>query len=156
MAVDLDFLASGDKPALLALSDHELLSNMQSVLASLEYKMHVAADHEEFDRLFSGVQYPIVVIEDLFCATTRAENRTLTMLQHMPMQLRRHAVVVLIGDSYETMNTMQAYQLSVHAVVHRGDLPGFGRILLKTLAENDFFLSTYRDIQNRLAIGQSL
>ena len=72
------------------------------------------------------------------------------------MQLRGHAVVVLLGDGYETMNTFQAYQQSVHVVVHRGDLPGLGRILLKSVAENDLFLSTYRDIPNRLAIGKDV
>jgi len=156
MATDLEFLAPGDKPALLALSDYELLANVQSVLSSLDYKMHIAADHEEFDRLFSGVQYPVVILEDLFSATTRAENRSLMNLQRMPMQLRRHAVVVLLGDGYETLNTFQACQQSVHVVVHRGDLPGFGRILLKSVADNDLFLSTYRDIQNRLAVGKGV
>ncbi len=156
MQTDLDFLSPGDKPALLALTDYELLANVQSVLAALDYKMHIASDHEEFDRLFHAVQYPLIVIEDHFAATSRAENRSLQALQQMSMNLRRHAVVALLGDGYETMNSLQAFQQSAHVVIHRADLPGLGRILLKTIADNDLFLSTFRDIQNRLAVGEEI
>ncbi len=156
MPTDLGFVAPGDKPALLALTDYELLGNVQSILASLDYKMHIAADHEEFDRLFGTLQYHLVVMEDRFSSPTVAENRSLVMLQHLPMQLRRHAVVALLGDSCETLNTMQAFHQSVHIVVNRADLVNFGRLVLKAISDNDLFLATYRDIQNRLALGQEV
>jgi hypothetical protein len=156
MPADLEFLSPGDKPALLALTNYELLANVQSVLAALDYKMHIASGHEEFDRLFSAVQYPLVVLEDHFASTARPDNRSLVTLQQMPMNLRRHAVIALLGDGYETMNALQAFQQSVHVVIHRADLPGLGRILLKTIADNDLFLGTFRDIQNRLATGEEI
>ena len=44
------------------------------------------------------------------------ENPTLQALQNMPMPQRRHAIILLLGGSVETLNAMQAFQHSVQVV----------------------------------------
>ena len=89
-------------------------------------------------------------IEELFAANVPEENRSLLALQSMPMAQRRHAVVVLVGDSYVTFNPMQALQLSAHAVLNRSEMFLLIQLLQKIVADNDLFYKAYRSAQNRV------
>jgi hypothetical protein len=155
MPADFEFLSATDKPALLALSTMEWLATAQTVLAELGYKVHTAAGPEDFTNRFAAVQYQVVVIEEMYSCASAAENVTLKSIQVMPMPQRRHCVFILLGDSFQTMNPMQAYQQSVHGVVHRDDLLTLGAITQKCVGDNDTFLRTYRDTMQRMAEGKA-
>ena len=105
-------------------------------------------------RRFSALNYQLVVVEELFAARTPEENVTLRTLQWMPMARRRHTVAVLISDRHQTMNVMQAFQQSVHAVVNKADLSSMGSIVQKTVSDNDLFLHSYREVQAAAARGK--
>src|SRR5574342_70457 len=100
MADRFDFLSATDKPALLAFSTPEWLEAAKTALTELGYKVHTAATHGDFLIRFSQIRYQVVVLEELFAANPLEENLTLKSLQTMPMGQRRHATVILCGDSY--------------------------------------------------------
>ena len=58
--------------------------------------------------------------------------------------------VFLVGAGMETLNTMQAFAQSVHCVINYSELQIFPELVQKTVAENDMFLTTYREIQRRV------
>src|SRR5215470_1130922 len=97
MSTEYDFLAPSDKPALLGLSTPELQETAKTALDQLGYKVHTAVNHGEFLHKFAQVPYQVVVLEELFSATTPEENESLIALQRMPMNLRRQAVIILFG-----------------------------------------------------------
>jgi len=66
------------------------------------------------------------------------------------MAQRRHAVFFLLGAAFETLNTLQAFSQSVHCVVNYTEIPVIGQLIQKTVAENNLFLNTFRDIQHRV------
>jgi hypothetical protein len=72
----------------------------------------------------------------------------------MPMSVRRHVVVILIGHEYETLNQMQAFQQSVHAVVNPRDMRNLPQIIQHVVSENDLRLAIYRGIQLEMAQGK--
>src|SRR5688500_18299984 len=152
---DFDFISTEDKPALLALSTIEWLATAKTTLLDLGYKVHIADNHEDFQTRFSAVQYQVISIEELFAANNPQEKLTLTNLQHMPVSHRRHATIILLGDSFQTMNAMQAFQQSVHAVVNRAELSLLGQVVQKVVADNQLFLSTYLSTQRRIAEGKT-
>ncbi len=154
MAIEFDFTSPADKPALLAISSPRLMAEVRDVLTELGYAVHPAANHEDFLARFSQVQYQLVVVEELFSAAAPAENKTLLVLQNMPMPQRRHAVVILVGESFLTRNALQAFQQSVHAVVQSDDMPILPRVIQQAVAENSLFLNTYRETQLRIAQGK--
>ena len=154
MPVEFDFTSPTDKPALLGLSSPTFLNLASPALAELGYKVHEAVNHEDFLQRFSQLQYQLIVLEENFNAALPEENLSLAALQRMQMGIRRHTVIVLIGDSFYTQNSLQAFQLSVHAVVHPNELPAIGKIVQQTVAEANLFLATYRDTQNRIAQGK--
>ena len=149
--MDFDFITATDKPALIALSTPELQETAKNALDQLGYKVHTAVNHGEFLHKFAQVSYQVVVIEELFSATTPEENESLIALQRMPMSLRRHSTVVLFGFSMATFNPMQAYQQCVHAVVNPSEMFLLIQLVQKAVADNDLFLHTYREVQRRAA-----
>ena len=147
---NFDFISTTDKPALLAFSTPEWLDTARTALAELGYKVHTAATHGDFLIRFSQVRYQIVIVEECFAANSMAENLTLQALQEMPMSQRRHATVLLFGDSFQTFTPMQAFQFSVHAVINSSELFLFKQLIEKAIADNTLFLHSYREAQARL------
>ena len=154
MDLDLELISSGDKTALLALSTLEWLATTKSVLNEMGYKVHSAGNHEDFLLRFGRVQYQVVIVEELFASSTAVENLALKQLQQMPMNQRRNTVSILIGGYCQTLNPMQAFQQSVHAVINPSDLPQLQPIVQQTTANHDLFLKVYRDSELRMAQGQ--
>jgi hypothetical protein len=150
MSSNFDFISTTDKPALLAFSTPEWLDTARTALAELGYKVHTAATHGDFLIRFSQVRYQIVILEECFAANSMEENLTLQALQLMPMSQRRHASVILFGNSFQTFTPMQAFQQSVHAVINSSELFLFKQLIEKAIADNTLFLHSYREAQARL------
>ena len=149
MTKQFDFVSASDKPALLAFSTPEWLEAAKAALEELGYKVHTAATHSDFLIRFSQVHYQVVILEELFAANNISENLTLRALQVMPMNERRHATIILFGDSFQTFTPMQAFQQSVHAVINSSELFLLKQLIEKAVADNTIFLSSFREAQSR-------
>jgi len=147
-----DFVSTEDKPALIAFSTPEWLETAKTALSELGYKVHTAATHSDFLVRFNQVRYQVVVVEELFGANNLDENSTLKALQTMPMSLRRHATVILLGNSFQTFAPMEAFQHSVHAVINSSEMFMLKQLIEKAVAENDLFLQSYREVQSRVSL----
>ncbi len=119
-------------------------------LQELGYKVPTAATHSDFLIRFSQVHYQVVILEELFAANSITENLTLQTLQHMPMSQRRHAAVILFGASFQTFTPMQAFQQSVNAVINPSEIFLLKQLIEKSVADNDFFLTSFREAQANL------
>lgn len=120
----------------------------KSALVDLGYKVHVIETHEEFSTRFAEIQYQVVVIDEAFNGAPES-NFTLEAIQQMPMVQRRHAVVLLLGASFETLNSMQAFAQSVHSVINYSELSLLPQLVQKAVADNDMFLQTFRETAKR-------
>src|SRR3989449_6617605 len=153
MSNKFEFISATDKPALLAFSTPELLESARTALAELGYKVHTAATHGDFLIRFSQIRYHVVIVEELFAANNISENQTLLSLQAMPMNQRRHATVILFGDSFQTFTPLQAFQQSVHAVINSSELFLLKQLIEKAVADNTLFLQSFRDAQTKAYSG---
>ena len=147
---DFDIIGPHDQPALLAVSTPELAASLKATLSDIGYKVHVVDGPLLFETRYNQINYQVIFIEETFACADPAENTTLGVVQNMPMNQRRHATFFLIGPSYETLNTMQAFALSVHCVINLTELPMLAELVQKTVAENDLFLGTFREAQRRM------
>ena len=150
MSDKFEFLGANDKPALVAFSTPEWLESVKTSLEELGYKVHTAATHSDFLIRFSQVHYHVVVLEERFAANSLEENLTLQSLQRMPMNQRRHATIILFGESFQTFTPMQAFAQSVHAVVNSSELFLIKQLIEKAVADNTMFLHSYREVQTRV------
>jgi hypothetical protein len=140
--------------ALVAVSTPDARQYAEGVLDQMGFKVHSASTHDEFLERYGRVQYELVFMEDRFGGVAPELNRALTTFQSMPMALRRHSTAVLLSHELETLNTMQAFQKSVHAVVNHIDLDKMMLVLQQVVNDNLTFLNVYRDVQARIAQGK--
>jgi DNA-binding NtrC family response regulator len=152
---ETQFITTSDKPALIAFSTPEWLDMAKQTLNELGYKVHTAATHSDFLTRFSQIHYQVVVLEERFGANTIEENLTLQALQNMPANQRRHATIVLLGDSFQTFMPMEAFRHSVHAVINSSEMFLLRQLVEKAVAENTMFLHNYREVQARMTAGPS-
>ena len=150
MSANFEFVSSTDKPALLAFSTPAWLESTKAVLSELGYKVHTAATHSDFAVRFSQVRYQVVVLEELFGANVPEENLTLKTLQQMGMSQRRHATVLLVGNSFQTFAPIEAFHNSVHVVINSSELFMFKQLVEKAVSDNDAFLRSFREVQARV------
>jgi hypothetical protein len=146
------FVTAADKPALIAFSTPDWLDAVKVALKGLGYKVHTAATHSDFLVRFSQVRYQAVVVEELFGANKPEENSTLKALQNMPMSQRRHATIILLGNSFQTFAPMEAFQQSVHAVINSSEMFMLSQLIEKAVAENTLFLRNYLEVQKRVSL----
>jgi hypothetical protein len=146
------FVTAADKPALIAFSTPDWLDAVKVALKGLGYKVHTAATHSDFLVRFSQVRYQVVVVEELFGANNPEENSTLKALQNMPMSQRRHATIILLGNSFQTFAPMEAFQQSVHAVINSSEMFMLSQLIEKAAAENTLFLRNYLEVQKRVSL----
>ena len=151
--MEFDFIGPSDKPALVAITDTERQAFAKATLIQAGYKVHCIDTHEEFPTRFSEIQYQVVILDEAFAGESIADNRTLYYIQHLSMNERRHCVFILVGNSFETLNPLQAFQQSVQAVVNLSEWSLLGQLVQKIVAENDLFLTAYR--QTLLRVAQS-
>jgi hypothetical protein len=145
------FITAGDKPALVGCSNPERVDAAKRMLRELGYKIHAVTSHADFIARFSRIRYEVVILEELFAAEKAEENLSLMALQKMSMNMRRHAVIILVGDGFKTYDAMQAFQKSVHVVINNADISMLKHLTEKTLAENEIFLHSYREVQAHMA-----
>src|SRR5438477_4120370 len=149
MSGKFDFISATDKPALLAFSTPEWLEAAKTALNELGYKVHTAATHGDFLIRFSQIRYQVVIVEEMFAANNPSDNLTMKALQKMPMAQRRHATVILFGDSFQTFTPMQAFQQSVHAVMNSSELFLLKQLIEEAVAENALIEHSFREAQAR-------
>jgi hypothetical protein len=150
MNPSFDFIGVTDKPALLALSSPDWQETARASLTELGYKVHQAAAHGDFIANFTQVPYEVVVIEENFASDSAPENRSLAFVRWAQMHLRRHATIILVGDSFSSFNPLQAFQYGVHLVANRSEMALLGQFIQKAVGENELFLHAYREAQRRL------
>ena len=154
MSLDLEILAPTDRPVLLGIAAADILDYAQGVLDQLGYKVHTATTKDEFLDRFSRVQYEIILLEDTFGGLPPDQNESLQTLQQMPMAQRRHATILLISDTLPSLDSLVAFQHSVHATINRNDLDKLMLIIQQVVNDNTLFLNTYRDVQRNITQGK--
>lgn len=152
--MEFDFIGPNDKPAMILLSNPEWQESAKASLFELGYKVHTLMSHEEFASRFAQIQYQIIITEVLFAASNPSENLSLANLQHMPMNLRRHATVLLIGPQFETLNAIQAFQQSVHTVINPRELHSLGQIIQQAVSDNELFYGAFKTTQLLISQGK--
>jgi hypothetical protein len=150
-AFEEKFVATADKPALIACTQSAVNLAAQKALRGLKYKVHTVSDHDNFTVSFSQTRYHVVVMEELFACEKLEENLSLRALQNMPVDERRHATIILLGEAFITFDAMQAFRKSVHAVVNISEIALLKPLVERAVTDNDAFLHNYREVQTYVA-----
>jgi len=140
----MDFFELGDTTSLVC-ADPATTEVVRQTLKELGYKSHVAETHEMAIERLRYTQYDMVVIQENFAGSSLRSNALLSYLATLPMAHRRHSFVCLVGQSFKTLDAMQAFGHSVHVVVNPTDLPNLTAILRKSSAEFELLYKVYKN-----------
>ena len=137
------FLEVGDKTALIC-DDGATGTALKDTLESFNFKCHGAETSDRAIEQMTYSNYDVIGLTETFSGATLKTNTVLRYLSMLPMEQRRKSYVFLIGNSFRTLDAMQAYAQSVHLVVNPSDLPNLSAILKRGLADFDLFYTTYK------------
>jgi len=140
----MDFFELGDQTSLVC-TDPLSTETVRTTLKAMGYKSHVAETSEMAIERIRYTPYDVVILQDTFAGGSLRTNALLAYLATLPMPQRRNSFVCLIGESFKTLDAMQAFAQSVHVVVNPFDLPNLAAILRKSIAEFDLLYKVYKD-----------
>src|SRR5262249_30134390 len=140
----IDFFELGDKTSLIC-ADSYTTEVAKTTLRELGYKFHTAETPELAIERMRYTQYDCVIVHENFAGSSLQSNPVLHYFIPLPMAQRRYSFVCLVGPSFKTLDAMQAFAESVHLVLNPADLPNFGPILKKGLAEFEMLYRMYRE-----------
>jgi len=147
----LDFFELGDKTSLIC-ADPNTTDVAKATLKDLGFRFHIAETPELAVERMRYTNYDCIIVHENFAGSSLRTNPVLNYLIPLPMSHRRYSFLCLVGPSFKTLDAMQAFTESVHLVLNPVDLPNFGPILKKGLAE---FEALYRIYKETLAaIGE--
>jgi hypothetical protein len=142
----MDFFELGDKTSLIC-TDTQTSEIAKATLQELGFKFHTAETPEVAVERIRYTNYDCIILHENFAGTSLRTNMVLNYLAQLPMAQRRFSFVCLVGPSFTTFDAMQAFAQSVHLVLNPVDLPNFGPILKKGLAEFEQLYRTFKEVQ---------
>ena len=133
---EFDFIGPRDKPALLAVSEPEVIDFPRRPDRIQLERASGGKPQSQFDRRYSQVNYQVVIIEENFAGSVhRGQFEPANGARPEHERQKRYATFFLIGQSFESLNTLQAFAQSVHCVLNFAELPMLSEVLQKTVAE---------------------
>ncbi|MGH7276184.1 MAG: hypothetical protein ACREIY_04065 [Candidatus Rokuibacteriota bacterium] len=119
---------------------------IRAALEQLGYAMLSATTAEEATERMRRQIFEIMIVDEQFESSGVLDNAVLKMLNTMPIGIRRHMFVVLLGREFKTFDNMMAFTRSVNVVVNLNDLPHLPAIVKKGLEDNNDFYRVFRDM----------
>lgn len=141
--ISQDFFELGDRTSLVC-TDPNTVEIAWRTLKDLGFKTHMVETHDIAIERLRYTQYNCIVVQETFAGSSLRAHAVMNYLAQLPMTQRRNSFVCLIGESFKTLDAMQAFAQSVHVVVNPSDLPNLTAILKKGLSEFELMYRIYR------------
>lgn len=119
---------------------------IKAALEQLGYTMLPATTADEASERLRRQVFEVVIVDEQFESSGVLDNAVVKLINTMPIGIRRHMFVVLLGREFKTFDNMMAYARSANVVVNLNDLPHLPAILRKGLEDNNDFYRVFRDM----------
>jgi predicted Zn finger-like uncharacterized protein len=141
----LDSYGEGERLGLVMGADIHPLEKVNQTLEELGYNPIRARNTQEAISKVRFQHFDLIVISDLFDKTPLQQSPVLQYLNHLSMSVRRKMFVLLISDTFRTMDHMMAFALSANLVANWKDLDRLSNILGRALSDNEQFYKVFMD-----------
>ena len=143
---DTDIVEIGDKTALIC-DDGPTSDDIKNTVQELGFKCQAADTSDRAIERMRYTPYDLIIVAENFAGSILQTNGVIQHLAHLPMDQRRNCYVVAVGDSFRTLDAMQAYAHSIHLVINPTDISKLGAILKKGLVSFELLYRVYRSVQ---------
>jgi predicted Zn finger-like uncharacterized protein len=141
-----DYIRAGMKAALLCEHDQEVKQKFRHTLERMDYHVVEARTARLALKYMRYHIYDLVVLNELFEATSAESNYVLQYLSQLPMDIRRNIFVVLLGSGFKTMDNMTAFNKSVNLVLNLQEIDDIESLLQAALEEHEEFYQVFKEL----------
>jgi predicted Zn finger-like uncharacterized protein len=143
--IALEYNAEGLKLALVAESDPDRFKKIGQAIRDLGYKCVAAENTNQAISKMRFHAFDLVILSNKFDGIELGQSPILQYMNHLSMSIRRKMFVVLIGDTYNTMDHMMAFAMSANLVINRRDSDKLEGILKNAISDNEKFYKVFLD-----------
>ncbi|MCX7816136.1 MAG: hypothetical protein N2317_01320 [Syntrophales bacterium] len=148
--IPFEFLEEGVETALICVSEPSQRVQISNVLKEMGYRVYEALNTRDALKKTRFHTYDLVIIDEKFDSKDQDTNELHTYFSFLPMSTRRKMFVVLISDSFRTMDNMAAFNRSVNLIVNRKNIQDFAAILKKATADHHAFYHVFNDTLKKI------
>lgn len=131
--------------ALVCEDNQELQKIIVPALKDLRYRTDISINAEDALKKIKFNQYNVIVINEKFAGKSPETNEVLRYLKEMPMTVRRHIFLALLGKNLPTQDNMAAFERSANVVISEDDISNFKDIVEFSVFDNEQFYKVYKE-----------
>lgn len=139
------YLNPDSETAMICQQDAAIRDNISKALKELNFDMVEPSTFKEALRYMRFHIFNVIVIDENFDTDTWEVNYVLNYIENLIMPVRRQTFVVLISETYPTMDNMRAYNKSVNLIINKKEIVEAAIILKKEIAENTDFYYLFKE-----------
>ena len=139
----------GSKLALFVGDDPQLLTLMSPHIEEMGYKIIHSSDVKDAVRKIRLHQFDLILLQEGFGGDI-SENMVMKYLNRLAMAIRRKSFVVLLSNTFKTMDQMRAYALSVNLILNVHDLSKTKEVLSNAIKRQEAFYKPFFDVMKEI------
>lgn len=143
------YLDPDSETAMICEQDKIVKGKINNALKTLNFGLVEPATFKEALRYLRFHIFDLIVIDEDFDTGVWEVNYVLNYIENLIMPVRRQTFVVLISETYPTMDNMRAYSKSVNLIINKKEIAEAGIILKKEIAENNDFYYLFKENVNK-------
>jgi len=132
-----DKIGREDRGALLCCHEPAYADYLAAKLREMGYKLHWGAGHADAIHRLAARSYHVTVVLENLEGCALAHNTLLEYLADLPTDQRRATYVVLLCQSFNTGDELEAYAHSVDQVISYQDISQFESLVAPALEEHE-------------------
>jgi len=94
--------------------------------------------------------FNLIVVNENFDVRKDGINYVLQYVESLPMVTRRKIFVVLISQTFATMDYMNSLNKSVNLIINAEEISELGMILKREMEENEYFYHVFNEMQRKM------
>lgn len=142
----LNSYGEGERLALLMVADIHPLEKVKKALTEVGYNPIRARNTREAISKMRFQNFDLIILCDHFDKTPLQQSPILHYLNHLSMSVRRKMFVLLMSDTFRTMDHIMAFAMSANLVANWKDLERLSNILGRALSDNERFYKVFMDL----------
>ena len=141
----LGFLEEGTRLALVLDNDPARKEQVREAVETLGFRfVDSPGTRDAIGKLRFHV-FHLIFLAEGFDGQPLEHSPIINSLNHSPMSVRRNVFLALVGDQFQTMDSMASFAMSANLVVSPLDMDKIHQILKKAVTDNDRFYKVYND-----------
>ena len=138
-----------NETAMICENDSATRQKISSTLKSLDYNVIESATFKEVLKYLNFHTFNVIVVNEIFDTGTGEINNVLNYVEHLSMSTRRQIFVVLISETFATMDYMHALNKSVNLIINKDEISELGLIIKKEIEENEYFYHVFKEFHRK-------